>query len=202
MDTGTLILNNQFNLDSHVEQVILVTAMPGALSGYLYAFQKNADGKYDQVFETMPVVIGRDGMTPDKHEGDDKSPLGLHKIGHAFGNGPKPSFVDFPYKEISANDKFVDDPNSPEYNTWVRGETKAKSYERMRRKDETYDLGMIIEYNMHPVVPGKGSAIFLHIWKSSDRGTQGCVAMKRSNLEMIMKWLKPKFNPHLYILES
>jgi L,D-peptidoglycan transpeptidase YkuD (ErfK/YbiS/YcfS/YnhG family) len=192
---------NQFNLDKNIRQIILVTAMSDSPTGYLYTFEKKAD-TWTEILENIPVVIGRSGMSANKIEGDGKSPLGLHKIGHAFGIGAKPKYVKMSYKEISAADKFIDDPESSQYNSWVRGETDAKSYERMKRKDELYDLGLVIEYNMHPVVANKGSAIFMHIWKSSSRGTEGCVAMKKIHLEDIMEWLDPEQNPHIYILES
>lgn len=193
---------NQFNLEPNIEQIILVTAMPESHTGYLYAFQKNEQQHWEQSLDTVPVVIGRSGMTANKSEGDGRSPLGLHKIGYAFGTGSKPRNIDFPYREIRSDDKFIDDPESPEYNTWVSGDTDARSYERMKRKDDLYDLGLVIEYNMNPVVPAKGSAIFMHIWKSSSRGTQGCIAMSKSDLRDLLEWLKVDRNPHLYILES
>lgn len=202
MDNSTILPVNQFNLEPNIEQIILVTAMPESSSGYLYAFEKNDKARWEQVLDTIPVVIGKYGMTANKSEGDGRSPLGLHKIGYAFGVGSKPRYIEMPYREITSSDKFIDDPESPDYNTWISGETDAKSYERMKRKDDSYDLGLVIEYNMNPVVPAKGSAIFIHIWRSSTRGTQGCVAMDRDDIETILEWLKPDKNPHLYILES
>ncbi len=196
-----IIKPNQFNLPAHIEQIILVTALRNSSNGYLYTFQKE-NTSWAEVFSSIPVVIGKTGMTADKNEGDKKSPLGLHKIGHAFGIDRKPDYVKLPYKEIRSSDKFIDDPESSDYNTWVTGETKAKSYERMKRSDGMYDLGVIIEYNMNPVIPKKGSAIFMHIWQSSNRATLGCVAMSRPDLEDIVAWLDPKYSPYIYILES
>ena len=192
---------NQFHLPSHITQIVLVTALPDDCTGCLYAFQKN-DTHWEEIFHSIPVVIGRSGMAADKHEDDGKSPIGCHKIGYAFGIDSKPDYLRFPYKRIESADKFIDDVESPEYNQWIRGDTDAKRYERMKRKDHLYDLGMVLEYNMHPVVPGKGSAIFIHLWRNSRRGTDGCVAMARPDLENLMEWLDPEHNPHLYILES
>jgi len=35
----------------------------------------------------------------------------------------------------------------------------------MRRDDNLYKYGIVIEYNTDPIIKGNGSAIFLHIWK-------------------------------------
>lgn len=190
-----------FTLPNEVEQVLLVTAMQGSSRGSLYAFEKKGDF-WEETFHTIPVSLGRSGMTNQKTEGDGKSPIGLYKLGTAFGIDSKPKYVQMPYKEIDSQDKFINDPEHPDYNTWVHGDTDAKSYEKMYRKDECYDLGVVIEYNMNPVVTSMGSAIFIHIWKSRNKSTEGCVAMSRADLEDLLEWLKPECNPHIYILES
>ena len=45
-----------------------------------------------------------------------------------------------------------------------------------------YDLVVVIGYNIAPVVPGKGSAIFLHVASADFSGTEGCVAVAREVL--------------------
>lgn len=201
-DDSIVYKSNHFNLPANIEQVVMVTAVAGKSTGHLYAYQKTEDNEWLEVFNSVPVVIGKAGMASDKIEGDNKSPLGLHKIGYAFGIDEKPKYIKLPYKEISSSDKFIDDPEHADYNTWVEGDTDAASYEKMKRKDDSYDLGLVIEYNMNPVVPSKGSAIFVHIWRSSEKGTEGCVAMRRSSIEKLLAWLDPKYSPYLYILES
>lgn len=52
----------------------------------------------------------------------------------------------------------------------------------MWREDDLYDLVAVIGYNDHPPIPGKGSAIFLHVATPDYRGTAGCVAMSKSDL--------------------
>jgi L,D-peptidoglycan transpeptidase YkuD (ErfK/YbiS/YcfS/YnhG family) len=90
---------------------------------------------------------------------------------------------------------WVDDPQSPDYNRWVYGKPKAKSFERMLRDDELYKIGLIIEYNTNPVVPGHGSAIFLHIWKGPGIPTAGCVAVAEKDLRGYLSWLAPDRAP-------
>ena len=191
---------DQLNLENNITQLILVLVNPNSHTGNLYTYEKKET--WAQILDRIPVVIGRSGATTTKTEGDGKSPLGLHKIGHAFGVDQTPKDIKIPYRQITSDDKFIDDPDSIEYNTWVNGDTKAKSYEVMKRDDNQYDLGLVVEYNMNPVVSGKGSAIFVHIWEHSNKGTAGCVAMARDHLGEIIGWLDPIKNPHLYITQS
>jgi D-alanyl-D-alanine dipeptidase len=64
----------------------------------------------------------------------------------------------------------------------------------MKRDDDQYKYGVVIEYNMHPIVKGKGSAIFLHVWKSGD-STLGCVSMSEEMILSILGWLDPAKKP-------
>jgi len=74
-------------------------------------------------------------------------------------------------------------------------ETRAASYEIMKRDDNFYKYGIIIEYNTNPVIKGNGSAIFLHIWKAEDMPTAGCVAVSQENILKILDWLDPAASP-------
>lgn len=105
-----------------------------------------------------------------------------------------------PYRQARADDLWVDDPNAPDYNRWVRqSKTRAASYEKMRRDDNLYKYGVIVEYNTHPVVKGHGSAIFLHVWKGPGSTTAGCVAVSEEDILKIFTWLNPADNPAIVI---
>ena len=94
------------------------------------------------------------------------------------------------------DDLWVDDVNSPDYNSWVkRGETAAGSYEEMKRPDPLYRHGIVIDYNRHPVVRGNGSAIFIHVWRGEGKATAGCVAIAEQELVRIIDWLDPAKQP-------
>jgi L,D-peptidoglycan transpeptidase YkuD (ErfK/YbiS/YcfS/YnhG family) len=56
---------------------------------------------------------------------------------------------------------------------------------------------MVIEYNTHPVVKGMGSAIFLHLYDVKPAPTAGCVVLSEKEMEWILAWMKPKFNPSI-----
>jgi len=102
------------------------------------------------------------------------------------------------YKYITSDDKFVDDPKHKEYNTWITGPTSAQSYEPMRIP--LYKLGAVVNYNMDPIVPGAGSAIFLHLWRSANQGTAGCIAMSEEHLVHLLQWFDKAQHPSIYIM--
>lgn len=108
-----------------------------------------------------------------------------------------------PYLPIDPHTEAVDDSASRFYNRIVdrrRVETPDwKSSERMFRSDHLYDLGIVVGYNTKPALPGKGSCIFLHIWKLPGATTAGCIAMSRPDLERIVRWLDPAAKPFIVI---
>ena len=58
-------------------------------------------------------------------------------------------------------------------------------------------FGLVIQHNVAPVVKGKGSAIFLHVWRAPGVPTEGCTAMAKNDLLTLIRWLKPAKFPHL-----
>ena len=100
-----------------------------------------------------------------------------------------------PFVISTSEDKWIDDPESADYNRHVRGETSAKSYENLKLTSDAYKYCMVIEYNTDPVVKGKGSAIFFHLRESDMGTTAGCVAISESDMLKILKGLDPAKNP-------
>jgi L,D-peptidoglycan transpeptidase YkuD (ErfK/YbiS/YcfS/YnhG family) len=96
----------------------------------------------------------------------------------------------------------VDDPASSHYNQWVEG-TKDKDWdsaERLWRAKSAYSLAVAVEYNWgKDAVPGKGSAIFLHV---GDEATSGCVALSAGDLAELVKWLDEERSPHILIANA
>lgn len=166
---------------------------------YLLRFYEKRARKWTLLLET-PVVIGKGGFAPrgEKLEGDSRTPSGVFPLGIVWGYSPSIE-TKMPYHQVDEEDKFVDDPNSDQYNQWVRGVTKAQSYEMIKRQDGVYEFGVVINYNMNPTIKGKGSAIFLHIWRSSQDSTAGCVAMEKSGLLKILSLLNPQKNPQILL---
>ncbi|TCL71591.1 hypothetical protein EDC14_100753 [Hydrogenispora ethanolica] len=155
------------------QQLIRVTATtrPGP-AAMLETFERNA-GHWRTVFPPLAAVIGAGGFTPHKVEGDRCSPQGLFRLGPCFGKYPRPR-TRMPYRQTTVHDVWVDDPASAWYNTWqvVPARGRWRSAEALRRSDHLYDDAVVIHYNTVERIPGRGSAIFLHVraMSSSYRG--------------------------------
>lgn len=206
------------DLPQEARQVLQVrTDSWDASRGSLQRWRKDDSGKWIPVGNSIPVSVGRSGLAWGrglhqeassenvKREGDMKAPAGIFSLGTAFGYAESPPEGSrYPYRMVTEHDFFVDDGNSPEYNQWVRlpggvsaAETRWKSFEKMRRKDGLYELGIVVNHNTEPAVPGFGSAIFLHLWRGPGQPTAGCTAMSRPDLVELLSWLESDAHPVL-----
>jgi L,D-peptidoglycan transpeptidase YkuD (ErfK/YbiS/YcfS/YnhG family) len=185
-------------LPASCNQVLIVRGATDSIQAELIAMER-CDGEW-QVVLTAPATVGRTGLAkPDaKREGDGKTPQGTFKLETAFGYADRIE-TGLNYRRATAVDLWIDDPESPDYNRWVIAPTAAKSFEEMKRKDDLYELGAVIEYNTDPVVAGHGSAIFLHVWSGPDKPTAGCVALEKETLRSVLRWLNQKHAPRIII---
>ncbi len=190
------------NISPDTRQILLVTneGLPSFTPGKVYAMEKTSS-TWRQAMNPFDAVVGRNGFAPqgEKREGDGRTPSGVYRLETAFGYA---ELIDtkMPYRQALADDLWVDDPDAPDYNRWVKQhKTKAASYEKMRRDDDLYQYGVIIEYNTDPVIKGRGSAIFLHIWKGPGTATAGCVAASQPDILKILSWLDPAASPVIVI---
>jgi len=94
---------------------------------------------------------------------------------------------------------WCDDPASNKYNKIVKLPFNF-SCEKLFRKDNVYDIVLVLNYNMNPIIKNKGSAIFIHVAKRNFKSTEGCVAIKKVELIKMIKKLKP--NTYVTILGS
>jgi len=162
----------------------------------LYAMEKR-EHKWQAAFEPFDAVIGRKGFAPEgeKREGDGRTPSGIYPLKMTFGYDESIK-TKMPYRQALADDIWIDDPNAEDYNRWVKkSETRSTSYEIMKRDDNLYKYGIVIEYNTGPIIKGNGSAIFLHIWKGAGTTSAGCVAVSEENIIKILGWLDPAASP-------
>jgi L,D-peptidoglycan transpeptidase YkuD (ErfK/YbiS/YcfS/YnhG family) len=67
----------------------------------------------------------------------------------------------------------------------------------MWQQPRAYPFLAVVEFNMDPVVPGRGSGIFLHA--STGRPTAGCVSLERATLARVLRWLRPAATPRILI---
>jgi L,D-peptidoglycan transpeptidase YkuD (ErfK/YbiS/YcfS/YnhG family) len=93
-------------------------------------------------------------------------------------------------RPLAPEDAWVDDPTDPQYNGLVALPYSART-EQLWREDDIYDLIIVIGYNMEPVIPGAGSAIFLHVARPDFSHTEGCIAVRREVLTSLIPLLGP-----------
>jgi L,D-peptidoglycan transpeptidase YkuD (ErfK/YbiS/YcfS/YnhG family) len=91
---------------------------------------------------------------------------------------------------LDPDDGWCDAPDDPAYNQPVRLPYPA-SAERLWREDRIYDVIVILGYNDDPVVPGAGSAIFLHLARPDYAPTRGCVALAPADLIHLLALARP-----------
>jgi L,D-peptidoglycan transpeptidase YkuD (ErfK/YbiS/YcfS/YnhG family) len=135
-------------------------------------------------------TLGRTGVIPaiDKREGDGKTPLGsfpLRQLIYRADRLNKP-VTKLPIEVLTENTGWCEDPAHPDYNKKVTL-PHGSVHDRMTRDDRLYDYTVVIGYNDDPVVPGRGSAIFLHLARPDFGPTAGCVGLTPEDMVEVLK---------------
>ena len=170
----------------------------------LYTFEKDSLGKWKEVFAPYKVNLGVKGFASpeEKKEGDLKTPTGYYPITFAFGK-KNDLTTHLYFMEIGKNHIWISDTTSSEYNTIVIDNdgkyTNNKVNEKLFRNDDLYDYSIVIDYNVNPVVKGKGSAIFIHIQRNENHRTAGCISMSKENIVKLIEWLDSAKHPHIFL---
>ena len=136
-------------------------------------------------------ALGKAGIGKKKIEGDNITPKGTYKIIKIYYRNDRIKKISSKFILIKIKKKmgWCDDPKSKNYNKLIKLSNKY-SYEKLFRKDKIYDLVLILNYNMNPVIKNKGSAIFIHIAKNNYSKTKGCIALKKNELIYLVKNIK------------
>ena len=144
----------------------------------------------DQVFRCS---LGRHGVTNEKREGDGATPAGTFPLRRLLFRSDRLKLpnCNLTSSTIQFNDGWCDDPNNPAYNRPVTLPQEF-SAERMWRDDHLYDLVVILGHNDDPIVPGLGSAIFLHVASGGYDPTEGCIALAKEDLLTVLEEVSPK----------
>lgn len=137
-------------------------------------------------------AVGRGALAHKLREGDGITPLGrwpMRRVLYRADRLEKPVTV-LPCEAIAPDDGWCDDPADPAYNRPVRLPHPA-SHERLSREDHLYDVVVVLGHNDDPVVPGAGSAVFLHLARSGYGATEGCVALALPDLLEVLRTAQP-----------
>jgi L,D-peptidoglycan transpeptidase YkuD (ErfK/YbiS/YcfS/YnhG family) len=137
-------------------------------------------------------AIGKAGIGKKKIEGDNITPKGTYKIIKIYYRKDRIKELVSQIKliKIEKNMGWCDDPKSKKYNQLIHLPTKY-SHEKLYRRDNIYDLILVLNYNIKPIIKNKGSAIFIHIARKNYQKTAGCIALEKNNLiKLVLKMQK------------
>jgi len=141
-------------------------------------------------------------LSRNRHEGDGTTPIGTFPImPRMYGVAPNPG-VRFRYTRLHCGDWWVEDPRSLAYNTFqrvgcgVRPPFKVTTPD-MSKSPRAYEFLAVIGFNADPIVPGRGSGIFLHVQVHDS--TNGCISLPRARLLRVLRWLTPSAAPEIAV---
>ncbi len=91
---------------------------------------------------------------------------------------------------MTPSDGWCDAPTDRNYNRPVDHPYPA-SAERLWRDDGLYDVVVVMGYNDHPRIAGRGSAVFMHVGAPGLTPTEGCIALARPHLLRLLRAIAP-----------
>lgn len=170
------------------KQLFVVAAYEGT-TAWISMHEKDKSGKWQMIMST-PGFIGKNGLGKTK-EGDGMTPVGTFSFNRAFGNSSDPGVTAFEYVKADSNTYWSGDVREGmHYNELV----SLKDYPDLDKKESErivdypihYQYCLNISYNAKGE-PGKGSAIFLHVFGDRKPYTGGCVAIPLDMMRFVMK---------------
>jgi L,D-peptidoglycan transpeptidase YkuD (ErfK/YbiS/YcfS/YnhG family) len=195
------LANQLASTGSATQLVTVVSVRRASTSGMLRAWEKRGEC-WAPVAGPWAAWLGKRGISEDKREGDRTTPSGAFPFNPVmYGLGPNPG-VRYRYHRIVCGDWWVEDSRSPFYNRFKHVPCGSKppfriTSEDMSRSPTAYRHLAVIDYNTSPIVPGRGSGIFLHV--SHGNPTLGCVSLPLPQLLTILRWLRPASQPLIVI---
>ncbi|RYG60639.1 MAG: hypothetical protein EON60_06405 [Alphaproteobacteria bacterium] len=140
---------------------------------------------------TFACLIGENGAiaAADKREGDSKTPLGVWPLVAGFYRPDRVDALGVCQQPLEADMGWCDAAGDPLYNAACEAGYEA-SHEMLWRADAAYDYIGVMDYNLEGELAedgvGRGSAIFLHVWREGAAHTEGCVALRNEDLEAVL----------------
>jgi len=136
-------------------------------------------------------ALGKRGIKQKEKEGDFVTPKGKFKLLKVYYRSDRIKKINTPLKKIKIKKTmgWCNDVSSRYYNKQIKINKKI-NYEKLYRKDNVYDIIVVLNYNLKPIIKGKGSAIFLHVAKRNYNKTLGCIALKKNKLLYLLSKIK------------
>jgi L,D-peptidoglycan transpeptidase YkuD (ErfK/YbiS/YcfS/YnhG family) len=143
--------------------------------------------------QTYACAIGQGGFSAHKREGDGATPLGRFPLRQVLYRADRLALppLQLPVHAIRSHDSWCDIPTHTHYNQLIaitEGDTEH-TQERLWRDDHIYDIVVPLGYNDAPAIPGKGSAVFIHVARPGYPPTAGCIALAKQDLLQLLPQL-------------
>jgi L,D-peptidoglycan transpeptidase YkuD (ErfK/YbiS/YcfS/YnhG family) len=209
---STKTLTAAWATDLKTQQIVVViTPNETATQGVMRLYEWRTD-KWAAVSSFTKVKVGRNGLAWGKglhaqnlnegvlkKEGDGKAPQGIFRLTQVFGYKTLPDAKwKMPYLAATNTTLCIDDTKSAFYGKIIdkTAAGEVSSYENMRRKDDFYEYGIVVDYNQTTTETGAGSCIFMHI-QDETRPTSGCTAMPKGDIIALIEHLDHTKKPIL-----
>lgn len=151
---------------------------------------------------SAPARFGANGLAEgaSRQQGTNTTPTGLYGLPYAFGVDAAPPGTRYPYRRVGDRSWWCQDNDARAYNRWVEprpADCRAAEAEHLITYPAQYARALVVGFNYHRPVRGRGAGIFLHV---NGRGaTAGCVSVPAAAMERILAWADPARRPHLAI---
>ena len=174
--------------------VTVRVSSPTATVGLLRAYDR-VDGAWKLRLGPVTARVGAAGVG-QASEGSTRTPAGDYRLTEAFGRRADPG-TRMPYFTSTTRDWWDSNVTSPTYNEHVVAtKSPGGGSENLYLAGAVYDYAAVIGYNLDQV-PGAGSAFFLHV--SNGTPTLGCVAVSKTTMVQVLRWMDPAKNPYIRI---
>ena len=139
----------------------------------------------------LKCALGKRGIGCKKKEGDLITPVGKYKIKYILYRKDRIKKIYSKIRTIviKKNMAWCNDPESKDYNKLIKLPSDF-TFEKLYKKENIYDIVLVLDYNMNPIIKNKGSAIFIHVAKKNYKKTEGCMALRKIHLLKIIKLLE------------
>ncbi|CAL9403173.1 hypothetical protein SUDANB176_01505 [Streptomyces sp. enrichment culture] len=151
---------------------------------------------------SAPARFGAKGLAEGtaRRQGTDTTPTGLYGMPYAFGIEAAPRGTAYAYRPVRQDSWWCQDDDSRSYNRWTEpraADCRAAEAEHLIGFRAQYAHALVVDFNYHRPVRGRGAGIFLHV---NGRGaTAGCVSVPKDAMRRILRWADPAREPHIAI---
>jgi L,D-peptidoglycan transpeptidase YkuD (ErfK/YbiS/YcfS/YnhG family) len=187
-----------------VTQTVVVEVPSASSTTGTLRLVETVDGAERVVLDPVTARVGRNGVKRNRREGDGTTPLGAVAIDGGFGLAAR-TRTTMPYRRVTKGDCWISDVADASYNKWVRSARCAAPNEDLYRLAiaGAYELALTTDYNVSPIVVGKGSAIFIHVHSydaaRNSKPTSGCVSVSRAVMKRLFALLDPAKSPTMVV---